>query len=1846
MRDTRWRCHLLSRAFLSDLSRSPSEAQPAKGKRPKGKGGAVNNAAPGGDPPLPTPEECAFPAGDAAPLAVGVAVNLALCCSEALGRGGAADAARMCACAGPALTVVRAGWLAHLSPAEETSRCVDQLFRLLFKGTCTVAGHGPKLAPTDAELGALATATLECCWASPHRARTMQVAARVASSLAAARPAAALSALRCALDLAGGADPAVPPEGVAGVAEDLLRLLCQAGGGGAPPAVDRSDMPRVAALSASVGGPVANVLSAAVHLACEAPAGAPRRPGVVARLLQPAVAKSGARLASPAGLKALSALRRATILVSAQRGEHELLPSSEEAVGVALALELHAVLASRLVEEAVGAGAGGDAAGRMATALAHVPPAVSSAVTAAQVLARHRPGEEPVGPSAEGALASLCASLCTAAAAEAWGPSGGPGKDVTGALAWASSELVEVGGRGAARAAAACGVALLRFTGGGAESTRKRQRSGALAIGSAVRALSRDPPGPVMRPAVGGAGDAPSSPGASTSAPAPAVGATAARPGAPAKKRGCSKSSAVPPGGEMEVDGGGAADGAGCTGGDGTEVRQVLLSAVEGALRVHGSGMDGQAAVTLLSAHLDAGGGAGLAAELRGVDPGAAMDFWALEESERQRNGLPASPLPAASGGDSHPLRSAMCRLLAASAIGGGGHDAAALAETTLAAVQGMRSPADSLASSGDEDLSPRLACATVWCCAMGAAAAVGAGMAGPSPVAEPPRARGGRSKAKKPAPRGWAEGGGVGAQGWAELTAGAAEELAADWEGAGGTGEQQWGVRPAALTPAGVLAALVSARDAAAAAGHAPALSLLTASLGKVAAAASASADPAASRAGMQALSGLLVGPLLGPWGLAGEGLLGVAADCLLDAARWGLPSAALERTADRYPASVLAVALREGGTTGAPLSRLASLAGTDQGGGDETGASAGSSASSYVHRACLLTASARAALALGRVAEASAAATRACGLLAAIAGAAAGSGPGRASGGLSARGCVLAYCQALVCLGDAMEACGEADDAGAAFEEAARAAEGVPGPITELCRGRLDALRGRRLDGAPDTGDVSARGHGAWASLGLSVRLAALAETACLSGQWNAATPLIDRCLEELLSVDTTASDAEGAVLSWTRAAEDAACRALRTRALLLRAEAAAAAGSGASASLCEARAAIRGGRLEGAYPALVARVLRARAHASLPAKSAPGSPTGDLLAAFVASEGSSTERRASGALLASALAQRGLPRAAGWVMTQSAGCGAGWSFAATALLRRGGKAAAGLARRILGDDDEGDGAASGPLPEILARARAEADALSERGALEICDALDEWASREGLESAMKGGLGEAADVVVAMVLPRLPGTTPLEAVLGGGSQEADGGPAAAPRSSAAGDDRDDSVILARLARGADGWDVAVAVSGGGPALARALGELASVLEDSSASMRGAADLESSEEKVAWWESRVALDRRVRALLGSMRLALGERALLALGADSGGGDEGAAGELTPLMEGLRVSGTPGGPVRPAVLVLDHPLQALPWEGVPGLRDGHGVYRCPSVAVASTLAGGGGGLPREIDAGSGTCVVNPAGDLPSTQEAFQEWLSGLGEGWWSSFGAPGPDADALLAQLQGGGLYVYMGHGAGDQLLPPRALRRATGVAPALLVGCSSGRLRPRGCYEAQGPVLRYLSAGAPAVVGTLWDVTDKDIDRFAGKVLEAWVGGRGVCRQGGDWGGAPEVEAGRDAGARAARGGGVLGTPAATPAKATTVRKARGGSRLAMMTPGGVATPAATPAPRRRLGALMEAAATGGGEGGAPPPAGGWEGGCVTRAVSEARRACRLPFLIGAAPVCYGVPSVVVRK
>ncbi|KAL4993717.1 Separin [Aspergillus recurvatus] len=195
-------------------------------------------------------------------------------------------------------------------------------------------------------------------------------------------------------------------------------------------------------------------------------------------------------------------------------------------------------------------------------------------------------------------------------------------------------------------------------------------------------------------------------------------------------------------------------------------------------------------------------------------------------------------------------------------------------------------------------------------------------------------------------------------------------------------------------------------------------------------------------------------------------------------------------------------------------------------------------------------------------------------------------------------------------------------------------------------------------------------------------------------------------------------------------------------------------------------------------------------------------------------------------------------------------------------------------------------------------------------------------------------------------------------------------------------------------------------------------------------------------------------------------------------------------------------------------VLVLDKSLHLFPWESLPCLQ-GLPVCRVPSLECLrdrvlqfrsqkrSTLG---------IDRRNGTYILNPTGDLQTTQGTFEKDLSGL-KGWNGIVNRQ-PTEDEFKDSLETRSLFLYFGHGSGAQYIRGRTVKRLDRCAVAFLMGCSSGTLTEAGEYEPYGTPMNYLQAGSPALVATLWDVTDKDIDRFAKATFEHWgLIGNGQC-------------------------------------------------------------------------------------------------------------------------------------
>ncbi|XP_075707951.1 separin [Rhinoderma darwinii] len=310
---------------------------------------------------------------------------------------------------------------------------------------------------------------------------------------------------------------------------------------------------------------------------------------------------------------------------------------------------------------------------------------------------------------------------------------------------------------------------------------------------------------------------------------------------------------------------------------------------------------------------------------------------------------------------------------------------------------------------------------------------------------------------------------------------------------------------------------------------------------------------------------------------------------------------------------------------------------------------------------------------------------------------------------------------------------------------------------------------------------------------------------------------------------------------------------------------------------------------------------------------------------------------------------------------------------------------------------------------------------------------------------------------------------------------------------------------------------------------------------------------------DKKEWWEGRTTLDSRMKALIQSLdeevlgclksllsppcsMSALEEEAKnLSKGLSLCGWRRtetallkvilGSCHHLTPqhirsLVQGFCTSKTeqaeellqkavdrlklkPEDPEGHLVLILDKHLQKLPWESMPCLLT-RSVTRLPSLHFLlnygllkkhqpqSTLVHG-------VDPKKTFYVLNPHSNLPGTEERFRDWFKN--EPGWKGVIRSAPKSEALQSALTKQDLYIYVGHGAGAHFLDAQTLQRLDCNAVVLLFGCSSAALAVRGDLEGSGIVLKYLMAGCPLVVGNLWDVTDREIDRYTVAFLQGWL-------------------------------------------------------------------------------------------------------------------------------------------
>ncbi|SPO45721.1 related to Separin [Moesziomyces antarcticus] len=138
--------------------------------------------------------------------------------------------------------------------------------------------------------------------------------------------------------------------------------------------------------------------------------------------------------------------------------------------------------------------------------------------------------------------------------------------------------------------------------------------------------------------------------------------------------------------------------------------------------------------------------------------------------------------------------------------------------------------------------------------------------------------------------------------------------------------------------------------------------------------------------------------------------------------------------------------------------------------------------------------------------------------------------------------------------------------------------------------------------------------------------------------------------------------------------------------------------------------------------------------------------------------------------------------------------------------------------------------------------------------------------------------------------------------------------------------------------------------------------------------------------------------------------------------------------------------------------------------------------------------------------------LLNPGGDLVQSQERFEGWLKGRASLGWKGIVGRQPIVDELPEALSTSDLLLYFGHGGAEPFIRQSKLRDLERCAVAMLWGCSSAMLHDNGDFDRTGTPLNYMCGGAPAMVGNLWDMTDRELD----SVCEGVFGRLGLMEAG----------------------------------------------------------------------------------------------------------------------------------
>ncbi|KAF6777642.1 hypothetical protein AHF37_02556 [Paragonimus kellicotti] len=248
--------------------------------------------------------------------------------------------------------------------------------------------------------------------------------------------------------------------------------------------------------------------------------------------------------------------------------------------------------------------------------------------------------------------------------------------------------------------------------------------------------------------------------------------------------------------------------------------------------------------------------------------------------------------------------------------------------------------------------------------------------------------------------------------------------------------------------------------------------------------------------------------------------------------------------------------------------------------------------------------------------------------------------------------------------------------------------------------------------------------------------------------------------------------------------------------------------------------------------------------------------------------------------------------------------------------------------------------------------------------------------------------------------------------------------------------------------------------------------------------------------QDRARYWRTRYKLDNRLESLLSEMR-----------------NDWFTSDDLNWIL-GRRAGYSRLDSTNPTniVLVLDRRLIYLPWEWI--LSDAGPDMTCFTRSFSLPLVLGHLATLEEKASRSDMMtfnphqtyyVLNPEANLSFTQQMFQPLFDRFAT--WRGVVGREPTVHEVNAGFTNHDLFIYLGHGNGSRFLLHAFNQGLSARAAALVLGCSSGKPRWEGRHEPYSSLFNHLLAGCPFVAGLLWDVTDRDMDRFTLQFLRQWL-------------------------------------------------------------------------------------------------------------------------------------------